>query len=157
MLKNLARLVARESRRFFHLVVRAVDVVQAGVDYLQHTIYPATLPQPAIIARSGDFDHGLLIAPGGIGEVGGPLQHFRQFAAHFSAGCVIIGELLFALRQVLAMATLSLAGPVAWLRALLALGRIRESVAAVKLAITTLKDYEVRGDHAGAIMRFDIA
>jgi hypothetical protein len=157
MLKNLARLVARESRRFFHLVVRAVDVVQAGVDYLKHTIYPAMLPQPVIIARGGDFDHNMLIAPGGIREVGGPLLHYRQFAAHFNAGCVIIGELLFALREVLTMATRSLAGPVAWLRALLSLGRIRESVAEVKLAITTLKDYEVRGEHAGAIMRFDIA
>lgn len=157
MLKNLARLVARESRRFFHLVVRAVDVVQGGVDYLQHTIYPRTMPQPVVIGRGADFDHDLLIAPGRVEHAGAPLLYYRQFAACFRAGCIIIGELLHALRGVVAMATGSLAGPVSWLRALLALGKLRQSVAEVKLAMKSLQDYEVRGEYTGAIMRFDIA
>ena len=157
MLKNLARVVARESRRFFHLVVRAVDVVQGGVDYLKHTIYPLTLPQPVIIGRGGDFDHSLLIAPGGVGQVGGPLLYYRRFAAVFRAASIIIGVLLFALRTVVSMASGSLAGPVSWLRALLSLGKLRESVTEVQLAMASLRDYEVRGEYAGAIMRFDIA
>lgn len=160
-INNLARLVARESRRYFHLVVRAVDVVQGRVDYMRHSLWPLQPPQHTLIWRGRDADHGLLLAPAPHGERRAVLARYGLRAARFRAAGQVIGALLDLLRGIASIAsgTLAgpLAGPMAWLRALLALGEMRGAVAAIGSALATLDDWPVTGAHPGAVMRVDIA
>ncbi len=162
MMKNLARLVARQARRRFHLVVRAVDVVQGGVDYLRHTTLPGALPSRVIVHRGADSDRLLLLA-GGAGVADGTgfaasaaFLACRRQEALFGAGCIVVGELLAALRDIAAATTGALAGPLWWLRAVLAVGRFRAHLDAVTEALSTLATYRVSTEHAGAVMRVDV-
>ncbi len=157
MLKNLARLVARQARRYFHLFVRAVDVVQGGVDYLRNTSIPRELPAEVFVWRGADFDHRLMMAPDCSAAASGPFETYRLRSAQFDAASVIIGESIEMLRAIAAAATGALAGPLLWLRAMLALGKIRHYLDDVREALATLDQYEVTGTYQQAVMRFDVA
>jgi hypothetical protein len=157
MMNNLARLVAREARRYFHLVVRAVDVVQGGIDYLRHSVFPEQEPCPLVIGRGDDFDHYLLLAPGQARAKEVLFARYRLRGAQFNAGCVIVGELLLVLREIAAVATNTLAGPIFWLKSLLALGKVRRFRDEVAAALKMLEAYEVTASYQGALIRFDVA
>ena len=156
--RNLARFIASEARRYFHIVVRAVDVVQGGVGYLRNSLFPKHLPAPVVIARGADFDHRLLVEPGA-GKVtqSAAFSTYRYLAGCYEAGCVIFGELVGMLASVLRLATGALAGPLGWLRALLAIGRFRSAIERVQDALAILEgDYRVIGTVPGAVMRTDV-
>lgn len=157
MLKNLARFVARHARRYFHLVVRAVDVVQGGLDYLRDVSIPSRLPSPVVICRGADFDHFMMLAPKASVDGSPAFAAYRRGAARFDAGCIIVGELVQLVRHVGSLAAGVLAGPLFWLRALLAVGRVREFLAEVRAAREVLDSLQVGGAHAGALMRVDVA
>ncbi|MCW8886749.1 MAG: hypothetical protein OQK12_16100, partial [Motiliproteus sp.] len=157
--RNLARFVARESRQYFHIVVRAVDVVQGGVDYLRNSIFPQRLPAPVVIAYGADFDHQLFIEK----ATAKPMESaayitYRQLAFCYQAGCMVMGELIGLLARVVKLASGPLAGPLGWLRALLALGRFRSSLKQVDGALKMLeKNYKVSGNVSAAVMQIDVA
>jgi hypothetical protein len=159
LVRNLARYIAREARQFFHIVVRAVDVVQGGIDYLRNTIFPRDLPSSVVIAHGADFDHYLVVDPG-VAKVtdSAAFKTYHHLANCYQAGCVILGELVGMLNSVVRLATGALAGPLGWLRALLAIGRFRSSIKRVKEALEALeKNYTVTGKIPGAVMRTDVA
>jgi len=61
------------------------------------------------------------------------------------------------LASVLRLATGALAGPLGWLRALLAIGRFRSAIERVQDALAILEgDYRVIGTVPGAVMRTDV-
>jgi len=159
LVRNLARYIASEAREFFHLVVRAVDAVQGGIDYLRNSIFPKELPAPVVISRSADFDHRMLMNSGAVRIAdSSAFRIYRRQAKCYCAGCVILGELVGMLGRVVSLATGQLAGVLGWLRALLALGRFRASIQRVKEALKELdKNYEVSGDRSGALMLIDVA
>lgn len=157
MLNNLARMVAREARRYFHLVVRAVDVVQAGIDYYSHSLWPHEPPLHTLVWRGRDCDHQLLLAPAPRDERRTLLAHYGLRAARFRAAGQVIGAVLELLHAIAAIASGTLAGPLMWLRALLALGEMRGAVVSIEGSLAALDDWRVTGKYAGAVMRIDIA
>lgn len=159
LVRNLARYIASEAREFFHLVVRAVDAVQGGLDYLRNSIVPESLPAPVVIARSAGFDHSMFVDASAVNVADSPaFKLYGRRAECYCAGCVVIGALAGMLGRVAALAQGALAGPLGWLRALLALGRFRASIESVKAALTLLDEhYTVSGKASGALMLTDVA
>lgn len=158
LVRNLARYIASEARDFFYIVVRAVDAVHGGIAYLRNSIYPATLPSPVIIARAAGFDYSMLVDASAATLADSPVfAEYRRQARCYCAGCVILGELAGMLGRVVQLASGALAGPLLWLRALLALGRFRASIEQVKEALKELdENYTVSGAAPGALMLTDV-
>lgn len=160
LVRNLARFIAREARQFFHVVVRAVDIVQGGVDYLRCSLYPSNPPAPAIIARGADFDHYLFVESGTAALAGSAaFESYRHMARCFDAACRVIAELVALLRGLGGIASRALfTGPYGWLRALLAVGRIRKAYTHLKDAVNLIEtEFVVTGAHPRAVMRLDVA
>lgn len=159
--RNLARYIASEAREFFYIVVRAVDAVQGGVDYLRNSIHPKKLPTSVVFSRRAGFDHAMLVDSSAARVTDTPaFTSYRHQARCYCAGCVVLGELVGMLGSVARLATGALAGPLLWLRTLLALGRFRAGIERVKEALALLKDeknYSVSGTAAGALMLTDVA
>jgi hypothetical protein len=159
LVRNLARYIASEAREFFYIVARAVDAVHGGIDYLRNSIYPKKLPASVVIARGADFDHFMLL-DSSVTKLTETVEfsEYQRQAECYCAGCVILGELVGQLGIVVQLATGALAGPLLWLRALLALGRFRSSIDRVKEALKELDEhYLVSGSVSGALLLTDVA
>ncbi len=94
-IKNLARLIARQSREAFRLVKTSISILHQGIVYAKNSTFPRGGKDSMIISRQRDFDHSMIISDVGLpSQLNSTLGEYQRFASTFNTACKIMGHLL---------------------------------------------------------------
>lgn len=141
LIKNLARLIARNARRGFLYVTKAIDVVHRSLVYCANTLFSPVEVDSMVIGRDLDFDFRVFLNQrSSRARCGAILSSHRIEARTFDAACRILGHLLAILRFVLQAVR---SGVLLWFVVLTSLARLVS-----RFALIT--------DELDAVMRLEI-
>ena len=145
---NIVRCISRKARRFYLDIVKAFDIVYAGMTYLKASTYHYEHPVKIVYGRDRDFDQLCLISPGlppGRVKSDSKLHGYRSKL--YAAGMNIISHLMRMAQRVLK----AVSSPVGWLLALLSLSNLANSVKAIRRQIRLVREYELDIEHQGRL------
>ncbi len=153
MIANVARYVSRKARRFFAYVVKAVDIMHAGLDYLRNESFTGSTPGRAVIAKGYDFDQYCCMDPLLThNELRRLMTDYSLATATYIAASRVLGHLV----RLFSTIVKTMQGPLGWLAAMLALSRLANSIKAIKRDLDLVKQYTIKGAHPKAALTNDV-
>ncbi|NHN37903.1 peptidoglycan-binding protein [Pseudomaricurvus alcaniphilus] len=151
---NIVRYIGKRARLFFVTVVKAVDVVRAGLGYLKNAVHSYAAEPQMVFTHDRDFDQYCLIEPAlGAATIRAATAQHRVRSRFYVAGLQILSHVM----RMVAGVVKAVHSPAGWVLALLSLSNLAESVGAIRHQVGLMEHYQLDLGHRRALFRVAVS